>query len=391
MGIILNHTMKKLFFLILILFAACAPEANETNTDTDNDGIFDVDDNCPLVVNPDQLDSNNDGIGDACSGDTDEDGIIDALDNCVFIQNPNQEDENDDGIGDACSDLDEDGLLDSEDNCPLNSNPNQEDENNDGIGDACSDLDDDGIIDGDDNCPLFANPNQSDSDGDNIGDTCDATALFDSSETSIYIGDQVSFLSTSTGSINFHEWTLEGGNPNTSNETSLDVTYNSIGNFDVSLYVSNGVYEDTYNAENFVNVCYNKSFENNQWNDWISNGWAFSSSTTCPDCIYAWQNSTSPGESIEYDLCSSFNDLPNNSTLYFEAMGDGTFELLERLSSKINNVEVDVETIEPAGLTSLGTYSVSIPNNLNTVDICVVATLFYTNNIYLNNLTICEN
>ena len=55
--------MKKLFFLILILFAACAPEANETNTDTDNDGIFDVDDNCPLVVNPDQLDSNNDGIG----------------------------------------------------------------------------------------------------------------------------------------------------------------------------------------------------------------------------------------------------------------------------------------------------------------------------------------
>ena len=108
---------------------------------------------------------------------------------------------------------------------------------NDGIGDACSDLDDDGIIDGDDNCPLFANPNQSDSDGDNIGDTCDATALFDSSETSIYIGDQISFLSTSTGSINFQEWTFEGGNPNVSNETSLDVTYNSIGNFDVSLYV----------------------------------------------------------------------------------------------------------------------------------------------------------
>ena len=72
-------------------------------------------------------------------------------------------------------------------------------------------------------------------------------------------------------------------------------------------------------------------------------------------------------------------------------MGDGTFELLDRLSIKINNVQVDVETIEPAGLTSLGSYSVNIPNNLNNVDICVVATLFYTNNIYLNNLTICEN
>ena len=52
---------------------------------------------------------------------------------------------------------------------------------------------------------------------------------------------------------------------------------------------------------------------------------------------------------------------------------------------------VNVDTIDPAGFTSLGLYSVSIPNNLNTVDICVVATLFYTNNIYLNNLRICQD
>ena len=58
--------MKRAFFLLLILFVACAPESDETNTDTDNDGIFDVDDNCLLVANPDQLDSNNDGIGDQC-------------------------------------------------------------------------------------------------------------------------------------------------------------------------------------------------------------------------------------------------------------------------------------------------------------------------------------
>jgi hypothetical protein len=34
--------------------------------DTDSDGVFDVDDNCFLDGNPDQLDSDGDGIGDAC-------------------------------------------------------------------------------------------------------------------------------------------------------------------------------------------------------------------------------------------------------------------------------------------------------------------------------------
>ena len=388
--------MKNIIYTLALLFSFsffldCSTQENSNIIDTDNDGIADSEDNCPLVQNSDQLDSNNDGIGDACSDDTDEDGIIDAMDNCPLASNPNQEDENGDGIGDVCSDLDGDGVIDSLDNCPLFANPNQEDENNDGIGDDCSDLDEDGVVDGEDNCPLFANPNQVDTDGDNIGDTCDATALFNSSETSIFIGDQVSFLSTSTGNINFQEWTFEGGTPNASNETSFDVSYNSIGNFNVSLYVSNGEYDDLLTQENYVNVCYNKSFENNQWDGWVYNGWAFSSSTTCPDCVYAWQNSTSPGESIDYDLCNSFNDLPNNSTFYFEAMGDGTFELLDRLSIRINNVEVNVDTIDPAGFTSLGLYSVSIPNNLNTVDICVVATLFYTNNIYLNNLRICQD
>lgn len=34
--------------------------------DEDDDGIVDSEDNCPLVPNPDQIDSDNDGIGDAC-------------------------------------------------------------------------------------------------------------------------------------------------------------------------------------------------------------------------------------------------------------------------------------------------------------------------------------
>ena len=51
-----------------------------TSPDTDRDGIVNVLDNCPLTFNPDQKDSNGNGIGDACEGDLDHDGDIDQDD-----------------------------------------------------------------------------------------------------------------------------------------------------------------------------------------------------------------------------------------------------------------------------------------------------------------------
>jgi len=72
--------------------------------DTDNDGILDEVDNCPLVHNPDQIDINPaNGVGDACENDQDGDGVWDDVDNCPVVYNPDQIDVDPaNGIGDAC-------------------------------------------------------------------------------------------------------------------------------------------------------------------------------------------------------------------------------------------------------------------------------------------------
>lgn len=60
----------------------------------DGDGHQDSRDNCPDHPNSSQLDSDNDGLGDDCDDDDDNDGIPDIQDNCRLITNPNQKDSN---------------------------------------------------------------------------------------------------------------------------------------------------------------------------------------------------------------------------------------------------------------------------------------------------------
>lgn len=92
------------------------------DSDRDGDDVANVSDNCPDKSNNDQMDTDSDGYGDVCDGcpddgdkleggicgcgvpdnDTDSDGILNCLDNCPDTYNYSQLDSDDDGLGDAC-------------------------------------------------------------------------------------------------------------------------------------------------------------------------------------------------------------------------------------------------------------------------------------------------
>ena len=144
---------------------------NDNGIDTDEDGIIDIfdsnptsfdyyqsfNDNCPNIPNPDQLDVDEDSIGDACDNcitnenrdqlDIDQDGIGDICDVCPELFNPEQEDFDEDFIGDLCDlDDDNDGQSDEDEiacgSDPKNENSMSPDLDRDGILD-CFDLDND--------------------------------------------------------------------------------------------------------------------------------------------------------------------------------------------------------------------------------------------------------
>jgi hypothetical protein len=94
-------------FASTLTFATTNPCAN-LGGDTDGDGVCDNNDNCPTVYNPDQKDSNGNGIGDACEPSTicadliagQVPPLVPVLFSGQWLNNCNPQQDNDDHDGD---------------------------------------------------------------------------------------------------------------------------------------------------------------------------------------------------------------------------------------------------------------------------------------------------
>jgi len=120
-----------------------ASEETANNADTDGDGVFDEADNCPLISNADQADTDSDAAGDACDDDDDNDGVSDN-EELLAGTNPKDPDTDSDGLDDGdernlgtdplSADSDSDLLTDGEE-AGLGTNPLLQDTDGDGWSD----------------------------------------------------------------------------------------------------------------------------------------------------------------------------------------------------------------------------------------------------------------
>ncbi|MAQ05752.1 MAG: hypothetical protein CMA51_03040 [Euryarchaeota archaeon] len=130
--------------LISILLFSSSLTGCISESDVDSDDVADKKDNCPDIFNPEQLDYDEDEVGDLCDLDDDNDGFLDAIDSHPLDFDENR-DLDGDGIGDnSDEDIDGDGVENSEDYYPYDSNekwdtdldgiPNGVDNDDDGDG-----------------------------------------------------------------------------------------------------------------------------------------------------------------------------------------------------------------------------------------------------------------
>jgi len=87
-----------------------------------------------------------------------------------------------------------------------------------------------------------------------IGQPVVPTADFTSDAVTVVEGATVQFTDTSLGGPTSWSWTFTGGTPSTSTDRNPSVVYNTVGQFQVSLEVSNSEGSDTKTVPNYMTV-----------------------------------------------------------------------------------------------------------------------------------------
>ena len=139
-------------------------------------------------------------------------------------------------------------------------------------------------------------------------------ADFTANNTTICLGDPVTFTDQSIGNISSWDWTFSNGTPDTySGEGPISITYGTAGEFDVSLTVGDGTSTDTKTKTRYIKVLnLEADFTASETVIPIGSSVTFTNTSTCAS-NYAWDfGGGNPASS----------NLENPEPVTFNALGD---------------------------------------------------------------------
>ncbi|MEJ2594876.1 MAG: T9SS type A sorting domain-containing protein [bacterium] len=154
------------------------------------------------------------------------------------------------------------------------------------------------------------------------------SAVFSSSESEFCENGTADYEPDILGTGYDHTWSFPGGSPSSSTEETPSIDYNDLGDFDVSLIVTDGLFIDTNYLENLVSVVPQiEKPETPEGEDEICSGYVYN--YEIPELDYAfeyeWTLSDEEAGSLSWDM--------NDAT--FEPSGDwaGNFTIKVRASN----------------------------------------------------------
>lgn len=142
-------------------------------------------------------------------------------------------------------------------------------------------------------------------------------ANFTANNTSVCVGNTVTFTNQSTNNPTSYTWTFAGGTPSTSTQANPTVTYNTAGTYTVTLTATNADGTDTETKTNYITVSANPTLSissNNVSCNGGNNGSAtVSVSNGLSPYIYSWTNSSSTSATASNLSANSYSVTVTNS------------------------------------------------------------------------------
>ncbi len=164
------------------------------------------------------------------------------------------------------------------------------------------------------------------------------SADFEADMTDPCAGNSVTYTNSSSGDITTYSWVFEGGNPATSDLENPVVSYETPGNYDVTLTVSNDTEQDENIMEEYISVLdLTASFEVDEDDICDTESVEFTSSVTCSEELQWTFEGGEPATSNEANPTVTYNTAGTYSVTLTAINGDNEVEVIEESYITVHN------------------------------------------------------